>query len=52
MPTGKIRVRLKAYDHKVLEDTCEKIVQAAIKTNWSGRRPHTSADASNNACSK
>jgi small subunit ribosomal protein S10 len=32
MPTGKIRVRLKAYDHKVLEDTCEKIVQAAIKT--------------------
>ncbi len=32
MPTGKIRVRLKAYDHKVLEDTCEKIVQAAVKT--------------------
>ncbi|MFA6005242.1 MAG: 30S ribosomal protein S10 [Patescibacteria group bacterium] len=32
MPTGKIRVRLKAYDHKVLEDTCEKIVQTAIKT--------------------
>lgn len=32
MPTGKIRVRLKAYDHKVLEDTCEKIVQTAVKT--------------------
>lgn len=32
MPTGKIRVRLKAYDHKVLEDTCEKIIQTAIKT--------------------
>lgn len=32
MPTGKIRVRLKAYDHKVLEDACEKIVQAALKT--------------------
>lgn len=32
MPTGKIRVRLKAYDHKVLEDTCEKIISTAIKT--------------------
>lgn len=32
MPTGKIRVRLKAYDHKVLEDACDKIVQTAIKT--------------------
>jgi small subunit ribosomal protein S10 len=32
MPTGKIRVRLKAYDSKVLEDTCEKIISTAIKT--------------------
>ncbi|MCR4326094.1 MAG: 30S ribosomal protein S10 [Candidatus Roizmanbacteria bacterium] len=32
MPTGKIRVRLKAYDHRLLEDACEKIVGAAIKT--------------------
>ena len=32
MPSGKIRVRLKAYDHKVLEDTCDRIIQTAIKT--------------------
>ncbi len=32
MPTGKIRVRLKAYDHRLLEVACEKIVGAAVKT--------------------
>ncbi len=32
MPAGKIRVRLKAYDHRLLEDACEKIVGAAVKT--------------------
>jgi len=32
MPKGRIRVRLKSYDHRIIDENCEKIVQAALTT--------------------
>lgn len=32
MPKGKIRVRLKAYDSRVIDDCCQKILDTAIQT--------------------
>ncbi|OGV89224.1 30S ribosomal protein S10 [Microgenomates group bacterium RBG_19FT_COMBO_39_10] len=30
MPKGRIRVRLKAYDHRVIDESCEKILETAL----------------------
>jgi len=35
MPKGRIRVRLKAYDGRVLDSTCQLILDAAIRTGAS-----------------
>jgi len=32
MPKGRIRVRLKAYDHRVIDESCEKIIETALAT--------------------
>ena len=32
MPRGRIRVRLKAYDHRVIDESCEKILETALQT--------------------
>jgi small subunit ribosomal protein S10 len=32
MPKGRIRVRLKAYDSRVIDDCCQKILDTAIRT--------------------
>lgn len=32
MPKGRIRVRLKAYDHRVIDESCEKILETALQT--------------------
>jgi small subunit ribosomal protein S10 len=32
MPKGRIRVRLKAYDSRVIDDSCQKILDTAIRT--------------------
>lgn len=32
MPKGRIRVRLKAYDHRVLDQCCQDILEAALRT--------------------
>lgn len=32
MPAGRIRVKLKSYDHRVLDDASAKIVQTALTT--------------------
>ena len=32
MPKGRIRIRLKAYDHRLIDDTCQKIVDTAVRT--------------------
>jgi small subunit ribosomal protein S10 len=35
MPKGRIRIRLKAYDHRLVDETCQKIVDTTIKTGAS-----------------
>lgn len=32
MPKGRIRVRLKSYDHRVLDATCNQIIEVALST--------------------
>lgn len=32
MPKGRIRVRLKSYDHRVLDSTCNQLVETALAT--------------------
>lgn len=32
MPKGRIRVRLKAYDARVIDNSCQQILDAAIRT--------------------
>ncbi len=32
MPKGRIRIRLKSYDHRLADETCQKIVDTAIRT--------------------
>jgi small subunit ribosomal protein S10 len=32
MAKGRIRVRLKAYDHRVIDESCEKILETALAT--------------------
>lgn len=32
MPKGRIRVRLKSYDHRVVDETAAKIVETALST--------------------
>lgn len=32
MSHDKIRVRLKAYDHRIIDQSCQKIIDAAIQT--------------------
>ncbi len=35
MPKGKIRIRLKAYDHRLIDETCQKLIDTAIRTGAS-----------------
>lgn len=35
MPKGRIRIRLKSYDHRLIDETCQKIIDSAIKTGAS-----------------
>ena len=35
MPKGRIRIKLKAYYHRLIDDTCQKIVDVAMKTGAS-----------------
>jgi len=35
MPKGRIRIRLKAYDHRLIDETCQKIVDTAVRTGAS-----------------
>lgn len=32
MPRGRIRVKLKGYDHRVLDNTCESLLDTALRT--------------------
>ena len=32
MPRGRIRVKLKSYDHRVLDNTCNSLLDTALRT--------------------
>jgi len=32
MSKGRIRIRLKSYDHRIIDDACQKIVDTALST--------------------
>ena len=32
MPRGRIRVKLKSFDHRVLDSTCESLLDTALRT--------------------
>lgn len=35
MPKGNIRIKLKSYDHRLIDETCQKLVDTATKTGAS-----------------
>lgn len=39
MPKGRIRIRLKSYDHRLIDETCQKIIDTALKTGASVKGP-------------
>jgi len=32
MPKGRIRIRLKSYDHRIIDECCQKILDTAMST--------------------
>lgn len=32
MPKGKIRIKLNSFDHRLIDDTCQRLVDVATKT--------------------
>lgn len=39
MPKGRIRIRLKSYDHRLIDETCQKLLDTAVKTGASIKGP-------------
>lgn len=35
MPKGRIRIKLKAYDYRLIDETCQKLVDTTIRTGAS-----------------
>lgn len=35
MPKGRIRIKLNSYDYRLIDETCQKLVDAAIRTGAS-----------------
>lgn len=35
MPKGKIRIKLKSFDHRLIDEICQKLVDTATKTGAS-----------------
>ncbi len=40
----KIRIRLKAYDHELIDQSAEKIIETAKRNGAEGFRPDPAAD--------
>lgn len=39
MPKGKIRIKLNSFDHRLIDETCQKLVDAATRTGASVMGP-------------
>jgi small subunit ribosomal protein S10 len=35
MPKGRIKIKLKSFDHRLIDETCQKLVDTATKTGAS-----------------
>lgn len=35
MPKGRIRIKLKSFDHRLIDETCQRLVDTATKTGAS-----------------
>lgn len=35
MPKGRIRIKLKSYDYRLIDETCQRLVDTAIRTGAS-----------------
>ena len=35
MPKGRIRIKLKSYDYRLIDETCQKLIDTAIRTGAS-----------------
>ncbi len=44
MAGQKIRIRLKAYDHEVIDNSAKKIVETVTRTGAQVSRPRAAAD--------
>ena len=32
MPKGRIRIKMRSYDHRIIDETCQKLVDTAVRT--------------------
>lgn len=35
MPKGRIRIKLRSYDYRIIDETCQKLVDTAVRTGAS-----------------
>jgi len=39
MPKGRIRIKMKSYDYRIIDETCQKLVDTAVRTGASVMGP-------------
>ncbi|MFH0773169.1 MAG: 30S ribosomal protein S10 [bacterium] len=39
MPKGRIRIKMRSYDHRIIDETCQKLVDTAVRTGASVMGP-------------
>jgi len=39
MPKGRIRIKMRSYDYRIIDETCQKLVDTAIRTGASVMGP-------------
>ncbi len=35
MPKGRIRIKLRSYDYRIIDETCQKLIDTAVRTGAS-----------------
>ncbi len=39
MPKGRIRIKLRSYDYRIIDETCQKLIDTAVRTGASVMGP-------------
>jgi len=39
MPKGRIRIKMRSYDYRIIDETCQKLVDTAVRTGASVMGP-------------